>query len=149
LTGGACHQATEPCASHQPANTVCHQATEPPPPFLPALPQSNAKDKEEAESIHFMDAWAIPGVAQFAFCLFFSKLIAYTFLYWLPYYIKSTRIEGRHLSSKEAGDLSVLFDVGGVAGGVMAGHLSDKTGASALVSTCFTLLSVPLLYMYR
>jgi hypothetical protein len=38
LTGGACHQATEPCASHQPANTVCHQATEPPPPLGPARP---------------------------------------------------------------------------------------------------------------
>lgn len=37
--------------------------------------------------------------------------------YWLPYYIKSTPIEGRWLSSKEAGDLSVLFDIGGVAGG--------------------------------
>lgn len=64
-----------------------------------------------------MDAWRIPGVASYAFCLFFSKLIAYTFLYWLPYYIKSTAIEGRLLSAKEAGDLSVLFDVGGVAGG--------------------------------
>lgn len=34
-----------------------------------------------------MDAWRIPGVSAYAFCLFFSKLIAYTFLYWLPYYI--------------------------------------------------------------
>lgn len=73
------------------------------------------------ESIHFLDAWRIPGVAAFAFCLFFSKLIAYTFLYWLPYYIKSTPIEGRKLSAKEAGDLSVLFDVGGVAGGECLG----------------------------
>ncbi|KAG2451468.1 hypothetical protein HYH02_004066 [Chlamydomonas schloesseri] len=105
--------------------------------------------KEEPESIHFMDAWRIPGVASFAFCLFFSKLIAYTFLYWLPYYIKSTPIEGRKLNAKEAGDLSVLFDVGGVAGGVLAGHLSDKSGASASVATAFTLLSVPCLYLYR
>mmetsp|Transcript_25230 Transcript_25230/g.64097 ORF Transcript_25230/g.64097 Transcript_25230/m.64097 type:complete len:498 (-) Transcript_25230:369-1862(-) len=103
----------------------------------------------EAEGIHFWDAWKIPGVTSFAFCLFFAKLIAYTFLYWLPYYIKETPIEGRYLSAKEAGDLSVLFDVGGVAGGVMAGHLSDKTGASALVSVAFTLMSVPFLWMYR
>jgi OPA family glycerol-3-phosphate transporter-like MFS transporter 1/2 len=53
------------------------------------------------------------------------------------------------LTPKEAGDLSVLFDVGGVAGGVMAGHLSDKSGASALVSVAFTLMSVPFLWMYR
>mmetsp|Transcript_37528 Transcript_37528/g.83540 ORF Transcript_37528/g.83540 Transcript_37528/m.83540 type:complete len:499 (+) Transcript_37528:190-1686(+) len=103
----------------------------------------------EAESISFGDAWRIPGVTAYAFCLFFSKLIAYTFLYWLPYYINSTPIEGRLLTPKEAGDLSILFDVGGVAGGVMAGHLSDKSGASAVVATSFTLLSVPFLWMYR
>ncbi|GFH19154.1 glycerol-3-phosphate permease-like protein [Haematococcus lacustris] len=103
----------------------------------------------EAEGIHFIDAWRIPGVPAYAFCLFFAKLIAYTFLYWLPYYIKSTPIEGRMLSPKEAGDLSVLFDVGGVAGGVLAGHLSDKSGASALVSVSFMLVAVPFLYMYR
>jgi OPA family glycerol-3-phosphate transporter-like MFS transporter 1/2 len=102
-----------------------------------------------SEGVGFWQAWEIPGVASFAFCLFFSKLIAYTFLYWLPYYIKSTRIEGRLLSAKQAGDLSTLFDVGGVAGGIMAGHLSDKTGANALVATGFTMASVPFLYMYR
>jgi len=47
----------------------------------------------EEESIKFWDAWKIPGVTSFALCLFFSKLIAYTFLYWLPYYINRTRIE--------------------------------------------------------
>lgn len=33
--------------------------------------------------------------------------------------------------------------------GVLAGHLSDKSGASATVATSFTLLSVPCLYLYR
>ncbi|KAI8476883.1 MAG: glycerol-3-phosphate permease-like protein [Monoraphidium minutum] len=103
----------------------------------------------EGEHVGFWDAWAIPGVASFALCLFFSKLIAYTFLYWLPYYIKATPIQGRLLSAKQAGDLSTLFDVGGVAGGVLAGHLSDKTGASALVATSFTVICVPVLYLYR
>jgi OPA family glycerol-3-phosphate transporter-like MFS transporter 1/2 len=88
-------------------------------------------------------------VSSFAFCLFFSKLIAYTFLYWLPYYIKSTPIQGRLLSAKQAGDLSTLFDVGGVAGGIMAGHLSDNSGCSAVVATGFTIACVPFLYLYR
>jgi MFS transporter, OPA family, solute carrier family 37 (glycerol-3-phosphate transporter), member 1/2 len=60
-------------------------------------------------------------VSAFALCLFFSKLVAYVFLYWLPYYIKLTPIEGRILTPKQSGDLSILFDVGGVAGGIMAG----------------------------
>eukprot|EP00798_Chlamydomonas_sp_ICE-L_P000225 gene225-3993_t len=113
------------------------------------LTKGAVKEESHAESIRFIDAWRIPGVSSFAFCLFFSKLIAYTFLYWLPYYIKSTPIEGQMLSPKEAGDLSILFDVGGVAGGVLAGHLSDKTGASALVATSFTLCCVPCLWLYR
>ncbi|KIZ03834.1 hypothetical protein MNEG_4124 [Monoraphidium neglectum] len=103
----------------------------------------------ESESVTLWEAWAIPGVASFALCLFFSKLIAYTFLYWLPFYIKSTPIQGRMLSAKQAGDLSTLFDVGGVAGGILAGHLSDKTGASALVATGFTAVCVPALWLYR
>ena len=32
----------------------------------------------------FWTAWAIPGVAAFSLTLFFAKLVAYTFLYWLP-----------------------------------------------------------------
>lgn len=69
--------------------------------------------------------------------------------YWLPFYIKSTPIQGRMLSARQAGDLSTLFDVGGVAGGILAGHLSDKTGASALVATGFTAACVPALWLYR
>lgn len=106
-------------------------------------------DGHDGHGVGFWQAWAIPGVSSFAFCLFFSKLIAYTFLYWLPYYIKSTPIQGRLLSAKQAGDLSTLFDVGGVAGGILAGHLSDKSGCSALVATGFTIASIPFLYMYR
>ncbi|BFG24123.1 hypothetical protein CerSpe_103970 [Prunus speciosa] len=41
-------------------------------------------------AIGFLEAWRLPGVAPFAFCLFFSKLVSYTFLYWLPFYIRHT-----------------------------------------------------------
>ena len=48
-------------------------------------------DKEGVESaVGFIEAWKIPGVAPFALCLFFAKLVAYTFLYWLPFYINHT-----------------------------------------------------------
>ena len=42
--------------------------------------------------------------------------MAYTFLYWLPYYVKHTPIGGKVLSDSEAAYLSTLFDVGGIAG---------------------------------
>lgn len=47
--------------------------------------------------------WAalrIPGVVPFALTLFFSKLVAYTFLYWLPFYLNSVDIGGRRLTPK-------------------------------------------------
>lgn len=47
-------------------------------------------DREEESAVGFFEAWKIPGVAPFAFCLFFAKLVAYTFLYWLPFYISHT-----------------------------------------------------------
>jgi hypothetical protein len=49
-------------------------------------PRSQAKEK----AVGFIEAWRIPGVAPFALCLFFCKLVAYTFLYWLPFYISHT-----------------------------------------------------------
>jgi MFS transporter, OPA family, solute carrier family 37 (glycerol-3-phosphate transporter), member 1/2 len=52
--------------------------------------RSDAKDK----AVGFFEAWRIPGVAPFALCLFFCKLVAYTFLYWLPFYISHTGSSG-------------------------------------------------------
>ena len=43
-------------------------------------------------------ALRIPGVVPFAATLFFCKLVAYTFLFWLPYYLSSARIGARRLS---------------------------------------------------
>ena len=48
-----------------------------------------------------------------------------------------------------AGNLSILFDVGGVLGGALAGSLSDKCGAAASVSAAFVLASVPAMLLYR
>ena len=32
----------------------------------------------------------LQGVVEFSLCLFFSKLVSYTFLFWLPKYISAT-----------------------------------------------------------
>ena len=41
-------------------------------------------------AVPFRTALMLPGVITYAMALFFSKLIAYTFLYWLPFYVGST-----------------------------------------------------------
>ncbi|KAK9130550.1 hypothetical protein Sjap_011037 [Stephania japonica] len=102
-----------------------------------------------ANAIGFLDAWRLPGVAPYAFCLFFSKLVAYTFLYWLPFYIRHTDVAGVQLSHKSAGILSTIFDVGGVIGGISAGYISDKIDARAVTSIAFLFFSIPALILYR
>ena len=52
----------------------------------------------------FVAALKIPGVITFSLCLFFTKLVAYTFLYWLPFYIERTEIAGNYLSAAKAGN---------------------------------------------
>jgi OPA family glycerol-3-phosphate transporter-like MFS transporter 1/2 len=43
-----------------------------------------------------------------------------------------------HVSSEDAAYFSILFDVGGIVGGVLAGMATDYTGKSA--STCAVML---------
>ncbi|KAE8705902.1 putative glycerol-3-phosphate transporter 1 [Hibiscus syriacus] len=113
------------------------------------LENKDSDDSDSSAAIGFLEAWKLPGVAPFAFCLFFSKLVAYTFLYWLPFYIRHTAVAGVHLSHKTAGILSTIFDIGGVFGGVLAGFVSDIIDARAVTSVIFLLLSIPSLILYR
>ncbi|KAL8040741.1 hypothetical protein ABFX02_10G118200 [Erythranthe guttata] len=106
-------------------------------------------DEGGSVAIGFFDAWRLPHVASYAFCLFFSKLVAYTFLYWLPFYIRHTAVAGVHLSHKRAGILSTIFDIGGVLGGISAGYISDIIEARAVTSLIFLFLSIPTLVLYR
>ncbi|KAL4557164.1 hypothetical protein LXL04_035336 [Taraxacum kok-saghyz] len=113
-------------------------------------PLLSSKAPSQKESpVGFLEAWKIPGVAPFAFCLFFAKLVAYTFLYWLPFYISHTAIDGEYLSDVVAGNLSTLFDVGGVVGGILAGHISDRLNARAITAASFMYCAIPALYLYR
>ncbi|XP_020085071.1 putative glycerol-3-phosphate transporter 1 [Ananas comosus] len=107
------------------------------------------REEVKEKAVGFVEAWRIPGVAPFALCLFFSKLVAYTFLYWLPFYISHTEIDGKYLSNTTAGTLSTLFDVGGVVGGILAGHISDRLDARAMTAAGFMYCAIPALFFYR
>lgn len=122
-------------------------------------PKQNSKEltepllkKEQVvkeQPVGFIAAWRIPGVAPYALCLFFAKLVAYTFLYWLPFYISHTAIDGEYLSNETAGNLSTMFDVGGVVGGILAGHISDRLDARAITAASFMYCAIPALLFYR
>ncbi|KAL3314400.1 hypothetical protein Ciccas_006983 [Cichlidogyrus casuarinus] len=96
---------------------------------------------QKKKAIGFIGALKVPGVIEYSFCLFFSKLVAYTFLFWLPAYIHSTG----NFDPSQAANLSTVFDIGGILGGIMAGALSDRLcSASAITCTGMLFLGIPL-----
>ncbi|XP_010833228.1 PREDICTED: glycerol-3-phosphate transporter [Bison bison bison] len=95
-------------------------------------------------AISFTGALKIPGVIEFSLCLLFAKLVSYTFLFWLPLYI--TNVD--HLDVKKAGELSTLFDVGGIFGGILAGVISDRLEKRASTCGLMLLLAAPTLYAF-
>ncbi|XP_060106572.1 glucose-6-phosphate exchanger SLC37A2 isoform X2 [Heteronotia binoei] len=106
----------------------------------------NTKESTEGpEAISFFGALRIPGVVEFSFCLLFAKLVSYTFLYWLPLYI----VNVAHFSAKKAGDMSTLFDAGGIIGGILAGLISDYTGGRATTCCVMLILAAPMLFLYN
>ncbi|KAI7688157.1 Putative glycerol-3-phosphate transporter 5, partial [Sarcoptes scabiei] len=98
----------------------------------------------ERHAISFYHALWIPGVLEFSFCLFFAKLVSYTFLFWLPFYIKYSV----HISSSDSAYLSASFDLGGIIGAIMAGYIVDRYGYSALTCVGMLTMAIPSLLCY-
>ena len=109
----------------------------PPPDFeLPADQQLGIKDQKDAKDLESSDSSAtsateeplgiieackIPGVIAYALSYCFLKLVTYSLLFWLPYYL----FEGAGLCKSLAALMATLNDVGMVVGGITAGWLSD------------------------
>ena len=97
------------------------------------------------EVIGFWRALKIPGVVEYSLCLFFAKLVLYTFRYWLPNYINDTS----NYDASSSANLSTFFDVGGIFGAVLVGLISDWTGYSASTCVSMFLLSLPSMILYQ
>jgi len=107
--------------------------------------ESSTRISSNHEAISFCKALMIPGVIPFSFCLFFSKLVNYTFLFWLPYYLASAF----NLDAKESGDYSTIFDVGGILGGITAGAFSDSTGSHSVVCAVMLVFGCIMLFIFQ
>ncbi|XP_034187123.1 major facilitator superfamily transporter 16 isoform X2 [Osmia lignaria lignaria] len=104
----------------------------------------HVQESHRGNAIGFIGAMSIPGVIEYSLSLFFAKLVSYTFLYWLPLYIAASTTYSTTLSA----DVSTLFDVGGIAGAIAAGVLSDYSGMSALTCAVMLGFAVPMLFIY-
>jgi sugar phosphate permease len=70
----------------------------------------------------------------YGFAYFFIKLIRYSVLFWLPYYLHTAL----GLKEADAGYLSISFEVGGVLGAVSIGLLSDRFNqlSRSIIAAC-------------
>ncbi|GJM86375.1 hypothetical protein PR202_ga02228 [Eleusine coracana subsp. coracana] len=64
-------------------------------------------------------------------------------------HLEGSTVGGKYLSDSTAGALSTLFDLGGVLGGILAGHISDRLDARALTAATFTFSAIPALFFYH
>jgi sugar phosphate permease len=77
---------------------------------------------------------------------FFIKLVRYALLFWLPYYLATTR----GYSTGKAANVSIAFDAGGIVGVVVIGWLADRRRLShAALSMLSIALLVPVLAGHR
>ncbi|CAG2112273.1 unnamed protein product, partial [Medioppia subpectinata] len=101
-------------------------------------------DNVDNTAISFFGALLLPGVIEYSVCLFFSKLVTYTFMYWLPLYINNSI----KVSPSQSAYLSISFDIGGTVGAILAGYMADVTNASAITCIVFIILTIPSLLFY-
>eukprot|EP00731_Ephydatia_muelleri_P030045 Em0021g568a len=101
--------------------------------------------QQKKKAISFFRALLIPGVIEYSLSLFFDKLVSYTFLFWLPLYVKRSL----NWDGQRADWLAAVFDAGGILGGILTGLLSDILHARAVSCTFTLLLAIPSLFLLR
>ncbi|EEA05547.1 major facilitator superfamily transporter [Cryptosporidium muris RN66] len=74
---------------------------------------------EFKQKIYFL--FLVPNLVNIAITYFFIKLIRYSLLFWLPYYL----IREMNYDPSIAGYSSMLFDIGGIFGAITAGIVAD------------------------
>ena len=85
------------------------------------IQEEDQKTDKEETAVGFLEAVTIPGVIEFAMCLFASKFVVYIFLFWLPDYVKQTSGVG----AADSGYVANFFEYGGIIGGITSGILVD------------------------
>lgn len=87
----------------------------------------------------------IPNIINIAISYYFIKLIRYSMLFWLPYYL----IRELNYGPSIAGYSSMLFDIGGILGAIFAGAIADTYfGGRRILIACYMAVFVSLSILY-
>lgn len=95
--------------------------------------------------VGFWQALMLPGVLMYSLCYACLKMVNYSFLFWLPFYLTSKF----HWSEAKSDEISIWYDVGSVFGGILGGLASDVLrGKRSVVITSMLTLSIPMLFLF-
>jgi OPA family glycerol-3-phosphate transporter-like MFS transporter 3 len=103
-------------------------------------------DQEDHKArISFWDSWKLPGVVLCAFSYGGVKLLNYGMRMWMPYYLaENFQMEMGHIAL-----LLTTYNVGGMAGSVLGGWLSDVYGRRMATVGSMLICSIPVMVLFR
>eukprot|EP00039_Didymoeca_costata_P019677 m.338498 g.338498 ORF g.338498 m.338498 type:complete len:468 (-) comp18445_c0_seq1:312-1715(-) len=90
------------------------------------------ENEAEQKVASFWEVLNIEGIRPLGASYFCIKLVRYTLMFWLPFYMA----QAHGLDAAQAAYMSTLFDIGGIFGSLLCGYLSDTVfpGRRLLVS---------------
>ena len=105
-------------------------------------------DQQNESSIGFIEAVLIPGVIPYSISYLCLKMANYAMFFWLPFYLSHTIYNGKADSSGKANDLSTLYDIGQILGGIVGGYLSDRLNARSPVIVFMLIPSIGIFFYF-
>ncbi|XP_074644505.1 sugar phosphate exchanger 3-like isoform X2 [Tubulanus polymorphus] len=102
------------------------------------------RNDERNKAIGFFQAFLLPGVIVYSLSYACLKLVNYAYFFWLPFYLHNKF----GWKPQVADELSIWYDVGGIAGGIVGGFISDRLGHRSPVVVIMLLLSFPPIVVY-
>lgn len=92
-------------------------------------------------NISVLDALKTPTVFNYCICYACIKLLHMAILIWIPYYLE---VELK-INIKMEGVLMILYSLGGVAGSITSGYLSDKVADRSYVLIVMLIAAFPII----
>jgi len=97
-------------------------------------------DKVRKQGISFWKAWLLPGVLIYALNYACIKLLNYSMMMWLPYYLNKQV----NVSDNLVKVITSLFDFGGIIGAFVCGWISDKVKCRTPVISLMLIVALPI-----
>ncbi|KAJ7329101.1 hypothetical protein JRQ81_015275 [Phrynocephalus forsythii] len=111
---------------------------------IQATDLSSSSSRSQPEAIGFFQACCLPGVISYSLAYACLKLVNYSFFFWLPFYLTTSF----NWKEKEADNLSIWYDVGGILGGSIQGYISDRLKKRAPVLAVSLVFAIAFLFGY-